>query len=65
MSSPSRRIWPEVGSTSRSTLRATVDLPQPDSPTRPSVSPVPSANETPSTACTVPTCRRNTPARTG
>ncbi len=31
---------PLVGSISRSTLRATVDLPQPDSPTSPSVSPV-------------------------
>ena len=33
-------MLPLVGSTSRSTLRATVDLPQPDSPTSPSVSPV-------------------------
>jgi hypothetical protein len=39
MSSPSSLIAPLVGSTSRSTVRATVDLPQPDSPTRPSVSP--------------------------
>ena len=32
--------------------RAIVDLPQPDSPTTPSVSPSRSANETPSTALT-------------
>jgi hypothetical protein len=30
---------PEVGSIRRSTQRPVVDLPQPDSPTRPSVSP--------------------------
>ena len=65
MSCPSIRIAPEVGSTSRSTLRATVDLPQPDSPTSPSVSPTPTEKLTPSTACTVPTRRRSTPARTG
>ena len=44
---------------------ATLDLPQPDSPTRPSVSPGDNAKLTPSTACTVPTRRRNTPPRTG
>ncbi len=55
MSVPLSLMLPEVGSTSRSTVRATVDLPQPDSPTRPSVSPTPSEKLTPSTACTVPT----------
>ena len=35
MSSPSTRITPAVGSSSRSTRRATVDLPLPDSPTMP------------------------------
>ena len=66
MSLPSSRIAPLVGSISRSTLRATVDLPQPDSPTRPSVSPAPIEKLTPSTACTVPTRRaQQTPPRTG
>ena len=32
MSSPSTRIAPAVGSSSRTSMRATVDLPQPDSP---------------------------------
>ena len=36
--------------------RAIVDLPQPDSPTTPSVSPWRTVNETSSTACTAPTC---------
>ena len=39
ISLPFSLMLPLVGSTSRSTLRATVDLPQPDSPTSPSVSP--------------------------
>ena len=34
-----------------------VDLPQPDSPTRPSVSPLLTSNEMPSTAWTAPTLR--------
>ena len=38
---------------SRSTHRPTVDLPEPDSPTRPSVCPAPIENDTPDTACTV------------
>src|SRR5258705_2105209 len=36
----------------RNRQRPTVDLPQPDSPTRPSVSPANMSNETPSTART-------------
>src|ERR1700733_4130533 len=52
ISSPSKRILPVVGSITRSRQRATVDLPQPDSPTRPSVSPLATVNETPSTART-------------
>ncbi len=64
MSVPSSLMAPEDGSTSRSTVRATVDLPQPDSPTMPSVSPPPTEKLTPSTACTVPTCRRKMPPRT-
>src|SRR5229473_22812 len=51
-SCPSSRIAPSVGSMRRSTVRATVDLPQPLSPTRPKVSPS-------------PTVRRNTPFLTG
>ena len=39
MSRPSKMIFPAVDSSSRMTQRASVDLPQPDSPTTPSVSP--------------------------
>jgi hypothetical protein len=38
------------------TQRAIVDLPQPDSPTTPRVSPSRTVKETPSTALTAPTC---------
>ena len=41
--------------------RAVVDLPQPDSPTMPSVSPASTANETPSTARTMAPARPNRP----
>src|SRR5579862_7715091 len=64
-SCPSSRTAPSVGSIKRSTVRATVDLPQPLSPTRPSVSPSPTENVTLSTACTWPTVRRNSPFLTG
>ena len=50
MSSPSSRIVPSVGSIRRSSSLPTVDLPQPDSPTRHSVSPGLIAKLTPSTA---------------
>ena len=40
-----------------SSSRAVVLLPQPVSPTMPSVSPRITSNDTPSTACTAPTCR--------
>src|SRR5581483_5082668 len=53
-SSPSKRTDPAVGSMSRSTVRAVVDLPQPDSPTSATVWPRSTENETPSTAFTVP-----------
>src|SRR6266571_2145486 len=43
---------PDVGSMSRRIERPVVDLPQPDSPTRPSVSPGMISNDTLSTACT-------------
>ena len=39
ISTPSNRTAPAVGSIRRSSRRPVVDLPQPDSPTRPSVSP--------------------------
>ena len=46
--------------------RPVVDLPQPDSPTNPSVSPRATLKLTPSTAFTVPTClRRIAPAVIG
>ncbi len=62
MSSPSSVIVPLVGSTSRRIALPVVDLPQPLSPTRPSVSPAARSNDTPSTACTVPTSRAEQPA---
>jgi hypothetical protein len=46
----SKLIRPAVGSVSRMTTRARVDLPQPDSPTRPTVSPRNTSKSTPSTA---------------
>jgi hypothetical protein len=49
---PWNRTLPDVGSTSRSTERAVVDLPQPDSPTIPSVSPCRTSKLTPHTAWT-------------
>src|SRR5690606_9068630 len=57
MSCPSKKIWPEVGSMSRSTTRPVVDLPQPLSPTNPSVSPRLMLKLTPSTAFTEPIWR--------
>jgi hypothetical protein len=55
MSWPSKTIEPSVGSYSRRIARPTVDFPQPDSPTSPSVSPCRMSSETPSTAFTSPT----------
>src|SRR4051794_19218400 len=52
-------MWPAVGSIRRRMARPTVDLPQPDSPTRPSVSPSPIAKLTPSTANTRSGLTRN------
>ena len=45
-SRPSNAISPASGSIRRSASRASVDLPQPDSPTRPSVSPASSSRST-------------------
>ena len=49
-SAPLNQISPELGSISRRMQRPVVDLPQPDSPTRPRVSPLPMSKLTPSTA---------------
>ncbi len=65
MSWPSKRIVPDVGSSSRRISRAVVDLPQPDSPTIPSVSPRRTVSVTSSTACTSALPRANTPCLTG
>jgi hypothetical protein len=62
----SKRTVPAVGSTSRIRSRPVVDLPQPLSPTRASVSPRAMVKDTPSTARTAPVTRlRKTPDRTG
>src|SRR5665213_978172 len=65
MSTPLTLMVPPVGSISRRTVRPTVDLPQPDSPTRPSVSPLSIEKLTPSTANTVPAACCNSPLRIG
>ena len=49
---PSNQISPAVGSISRRMQRPVVDLPEPDSPTSPSVSPLAMSKLTLSTACT-------------
>jgi len=51
--------------TSLNNAMPSVDLPEPDSPTTPSVSPSRIDRVTPSTALTAPTCRLSTPARMG
>ena len=56
MSRPSKTIRPSVASSSRMMQRAIVDLPQPDSPTTPSVSPCLTLKLTPSTAFTAAIC---------
>ena len=57
MSCPSKMILPDVGRYSLNMARPTVDLPHPDSPTRPRVSPRRMVKVTPSTAFTSPTWR--------
>ena len=47
---PSSTTWPAVMSNRRRMQRPTVDLPQPDSPTSDSVSPLSMLKDTPSTA---------------
>ncbi|CAM5660741.1 hypothetical protein SGLAM104S_05143 [Streptomyces glaucescens] len=58
-SSPLYRIAPDVGRSRLTSILATVDLPQPDSPTMPRVSPRSRVKSTPSTALTAPTCFLN------
>ena len=62
---PWKTISPAVGSSSRTIVRPSVDLPQPDSPTSPSVSPSLTAKLTSSTACTCATSRCSSPFRIG
>ncbi len=50
ISSPSNVTMPDVGSSRRITIIEVVDLPHPDSPTRPTLSPRLTSNEMPSTA---------------
>src|SRR5258708_15771056 len=52
-SRPSKKTLPEVGSISRRISRPSVDLPEPDSPTSPSVSPATTCRLTAVTALTV------------
>src|SRR5215469_671875 len=66
MSTPSKTILPDVGSSNLVTTRPVVVLPHPDSPTRPRVSPAFRLNDTPSTARTAPTWRwKKTPCLMG
>ena len=62
---PSKLIEPDVGLSSPTSIRPIVVLPQPDSPTRPSVSPLRMSNDTSATALTAPTRRCSTPLVTG
>jgi hypothetical protein len=52
ISRPSNVIWPPSCGVRCMSTRAVVDLPQPDSPTTPSVSPLRTSKETSSTALT-------------
>ena len=54
-----------MGSSKRINKRPVVDLPQPDSPTIPNVSPSNTSKETSSTAFTSPACELRTPFRIG
>ena len=65
MSRPSKMIRPSVGSISLMIVRPSVVLPQPDSPTMPSVSPFRTERSTPETASTCPTVCLKIPALIG
>src|SRR5215475_782354 len=60
-----KRTSPEVGSMRRRIDRPVVDLPHPDSPTRPRVSPAMMSKVTSSTACTRATSLEKRPPRMG
>src|SRR5690606_22566647 len=60
-----KSAWPLVGSISLRIVRPTVVLPQPLSPTKPSVSPSRTKKETSSTALTSAILRRKMPPWTG
>src|SRR5215510_5516007 len=62
---PWNQTSPEVGSMSRRMQRPVVDFPQPDSPTRPRVSPAWMSKLTPSTAWTRATSREKSPPLMG
>ncbi len=62
---PSNQTSPEVGSIRRRMQRPVVLLPQPDSPTTPSVSPAARSKLTPLTACTLSTSRPSQPPLIG
>src|SRR3989338_11489290 len=62
---PSSSTSPEVASKSLRIIRTKVDLPQPLSPTSPSVSPFFSSSVTPLTALTEPTWREKSPPLRG
>ncbi len=64
-SSPWKSTDPAVGSSSRMSVRPSVDFPQPLSPTSPIVSPSSRLKETSSTARTSPRLRENSPPRSG
>src|SRR5208282_174020 len=61
-SRPSNHTLPRVGSSSRSIRRPSVDLPEPDSPTRPNVSPRRISRLTPATAFKVSFVRESSPS---
>ena len=56
-------MWPPPCSTRRINDSAVTDLPDPDSPTMATVSPRPTPNDTPRTACTTRSVLRNSTAR--
>ena len=65
ISTPSNRILPASGSMRRRMARPAVVFPQPDSPTRPSVSPLLISKLMSSTALTYAATRERTPRRIG
>src|SRR6185436_18555810 len=62
---PSKVIVPPLGSVSRTRQRPRLVLPQPDSPTSPTVSPSSTSRLTPSIALTYSRPRRSSPLWTG